>query len=74
MIMGAEGAVALQPHQERVVEEKKDLDTKIDKLKDFVEGPIHSTLVEDEQKRLATQLHHMKEYATALGQRIAAFV
>lgn len=72
--MGGTEVVALKPHQERVVEEKKDLDTKIDKLKDFVEGPVHGTLVEEEQKRLATQLHHMKEYATVLGQRIAAFV
>jgi hypothetical protein len=72
--MGRTEAVALQPHQERVVEEKKDLDTKIDKLKDFIEGPIHSTLPEEEKTRMATQLHHMKEYATVLGHRIAAFV
>lgn len=73
--MGGTGTIApLQPHQERAVQEKADLDGKIDKLTEFVEGPVHSTLPEDEKSRLATQLHHMKEYATALGQRIAAFV
>jgi hypothetical protein len=72
--MGAVEPKVLEPHQERVVEEKTSLEDKIDKLEAFIEGPIHSTLVEDEQKRLATQLHHMKEYAAVLGHRIAAFV
>lgn len=72
--MDEQATQALQPHQERVVEEKTALEDKIGKLETFIEGPIHSTLLEDEQKRLAVQLHHMKEYATVLGHRISAFV
>lgn len=72
--MGSGGTKVLAPHQERVVEEKAGLEEKIGKLEEFVTGTIHSTLGEDEQKRLALQLHHVKEYATVLGHRISAFV
>lgn len=72
--MGSEGTKVLAPHQERVVEEKTGLDEKVGKLEEFVKGTIHNTLGEDEQKRLADQLHHMKEYAKILGHRISAFV
>ena len=64
----------LKPHQQRVVEEKSDLDEKIAKLKDFTNNnPVFATLPEDEQARLTRQYDIMLAYSAVLGERIAAF-
>lgn len=63
----------MQPHQERVVQEVKDLDEKISKLEPFLKGDIFKTLVEAEQERLKSQLDHMKAYSGILHERIEAF-
>lgn len=63
----------LQPHQQRVVDEKTDLDAKMDKLTAFIDTPIFASLAEAEQERLVRQLHHMGNYTAVLGERIAAF-
>lgn len=65
--------MSMQPHQQRVVDEKAELDAKIDKLTAFIDGPIFSGLPEAEQERLVRQLHHMGHYTAVLGERIAAF-
>lgn len=64
----------MQPHQQRVVTEKKELDEKIDKLKAFIcEGPVFKTLPDAEQHRLNHQYDVMLEYSSILGARIEAF-
>ncbi len=63
----------MQPHQERVVTEKKELDEKIEKLDAFLHGAIYRTLAQGEQERLTRQLCHMTLYSKVLGERIAAF-
>jgi hypothetical protein len=63
----------MQPHQERVVTEKTELDEKIDKLDAFRAGTIFPTLAADEQDRLNMQLSHMRAYSGVLADRIAAF-
>lgn len=64
----------MQPHQQRVVDEKKDLDEKLDKLKAFIEtSPIFKSLPIDERDRLGRQFDVMAEYSSILSQRIAAF-
>jgi len=63
----------MKPHEERVVEEKKDLDGKIARLKTFVGSETFATLDEDEQDRLEEQLVVMHDYSRILGERIAAF-
>lgn len=64
----------MQPHQERVVSERKELGEKLDKLKAFIEGsPIFKSLPEEERHRLNRQFDAMAEYYSILGQRIAAF-
>jgi hypothetical protein len=63
----------MQPHQERVVTEKNQLDEKIDKLDTFRAGTIFPTLPEDEQGRLNKQLSFMRSYSGVLADRIAAF-
>lgn len=64
----------MQPHQQRVVDEKKELDDKLDKLKAFIdENPIFKGLHADERVRLCRQFDVMAEYSSILSQRIAAF-
>jgi len=63
----------MQPHQERVVAEKTELDSKIEKLDTFRHGDIYHTLTVAERDRLTRQYAHMKDYSNVLGERIAAF-
>lgn len=66
----------MQPHQDRVVAEKQELDEKLEKLLGFIEagkGPMFSKLIVEEQERLTTQARIMKEYSNILADRIAAF-
>jgi len=64
----------MQPHQERVVTEKKELDEKLNKLKTFItENPTFKTLPEGERRRLNRQWDVMLEYSNILAARIEAF-
>jgi hypothetical protein len=64
----------LQPHQQRVVDEKSELDVKIVALTAFIYGnPLHAGLDMDEQDRLAAQLSVMAEYSDILAARIYNF-
>jgi hypothetical protein len=64
----------MQAFQQRVVDEKKELDDKIAKLETFSEGPIFGGLSEAEQGRLSKQVEYMQMYSDVLGERITAFV
>jgi hypothetical protein len=69
-----ETAKALQPHQERVVAEHKELGEKIDKLKAFImESPIFQKLPDAERSRLNQQYDVMVQYSRILSARIEAF-
>jgi hypothetical protein len=61
------------PHQERVIQEMKELDEKIVKLDDFRHGKLYETLPVDERDRLTRQYAHMKDYSNVLAERIKAF-
>ena len=65
----------MQPHQQRVVTEKAELDEKLAKLSAFISSDGFSTIVtdEDERGRLVCQEEIMKDYSAILGERIAAF-
>lgn len=64
----------LQPHQQRVVDEKAELDTKATALSKFIgENPIFATIDAAEQERLREQCEVMWQYSEILGARIAAF-
>ena len=63
----------LQPHQRRVVTEKKELDEKLTKLRDFFGTELFSGLDDAEMERLQRQADHMSAYSSVLGARIAAF-
>ena len=63
----------MQPHQERVVVEKAELDERLAKLKAFLGSEAIMKVAEDEQDRLDRQADIMAEYSDILGERIAAF-
>lgn len=64
----------MQPHQQRVVEEKADLDVKVAALQKFIaESPMFEKLDLGERWRLTTQSHIMVQYSAILGERIQAF-
>lgn len=62
------------PHQQRVVDEKTELDTKAHALSQFIGlNPTFATLDPAEQERLKVQNDIMWQYSEVLGERIAAF-
>jgi hypothetical protein len=62
------------PHQQRVVEEKEELDKKVELLRKFVTtNPIFESLDVKEQGRLRKQLVCMNCYSDILGDRIRNF-
>lgn len=64
----------MKPHQQRVVDEKTELDSKLTKLGEFIEGSaIFKLLDEAEQARLVRQRGLMSQYSDVLGERITAF-
>jgi hypothetical protein len=63
----------MQPFQERVIEEKRELDEKIAKLDLFWKGDVFLTLPSAEQVLLRRQLVAMEDYSAMLGERITAF-
>lgn len=63
----------LQPHQMRVVGEKRDLDARLAKLLCFFQTPIFNDLSEAERSRLRNQARFMDGYSAVLGERIVAF-
>lgn len=65
----------LAPHQQRVVQEKEELDEKLSKLSAFIDSPNFTVTVKDENEiaRLVCQEEIMKDYSEILAERIAAF-
>ena len=63
----------LLPHEQRVVDEKAELDERRKKLTAFYSTPIFHSLSASEQSRLLAQGVAMRTYSEILGERIAAF-
>jgi hypothetical protein len=62
------------PHQQRVVDEKLELDGKIGKLDEFISNsPMYVKLSDREKRRLCRQYDVMYEYSEILGERIEVF-
>ncbi len=70
---GEHQEIAMKPHQQRVVDEMKELNIKRDKLTEFIKGDLFKTLDDGEQSRLNRQLFVMGEYAGILAERIVHF-
>ena len=63
----------MQPHQQRVVEERAELEDKLGKLQTFILSERFVSVPDDEQGRMVLQHHIMNALALVLEQRIAAF-
>jgi len=63
----------MEAYQDRVVEEKKELDDKRIKLTDFMHGDTYAGLPATEQGLLMVQLVAMKNYSNVLDRRIELF-
>lgn len=63
----------MQPYQERVVQEKKELDEKLAKLDAFGRTEQYTLLPVDEQGRLNRQHSIMEQYSQILQERINNF-
>ena len=60
-------------YQQRVIEEKEELDEKRFKLRDFRDGKVFEALPVDEKGRLNRQVEVMCSYSEILAERIANF-
>lgn len=63
----------LQPHQQRVVTEKAELDEKLGKLGTFLNSDKFHNLNIVERGQLHRQYQAMSEYSKILGERISFF-
>lgn len=59
--------------QQRVIDEKAELDARLGKLCDFFGSGAYRDLGDIDRHLLGVQLSHMRDYAHILGMRIARF-
>lgn len=66
--------MSMQPYQQRAIDEKKELDDRLEKLNSFItSSPIYSGLDAAEKGRLERQRNIMTGYSNVLRERIEAF-
>ena len=70
---GVAGAIPFAPHQQRVVDEKAELDDRAGKLNVFIGTEVFKGLPLAERGRMTRQLSLMLQLSMVLGERIAAF-
>ncbi len=67
------GGKEMLPYQQRVIDEKKELDIKLERLVGFIVSPHFLEVVGlEERRRLTSQAEMMKKYSAILGERIGA--
>ena len=64
----------MQDWQQRVIDEKIELDARREKLGEFKNTKQFIMLPLQEQERMNTQAHLMTAYSAVLGERIANFI
>ena len=72
-VVAALPSLPLEPHQQRVVDEKAELDERFAKLNAFTLTATFERLDGDERSRLLEQANLMTKYSAVLRARIAAF-
>ncbi len=63
----------MKPYQERVIEEKAELDIKREALNAFIDSDRFDTIERNEQQWLVVQADAMTTYSCVLSQRIQNF-
>lgn len=61
----------MQPHQQRVVDERQELRERLDKLENFLAGDLIKTLDHEESVLLWAQRGAMAQYLAILDRRVA---
>lgn len=65
--------VKYAPHEMRVIEEKRELKLKLNKLEDFLESDLFETLDDLDKNLLSDQFRYMMLYDDILNRRISKF-
>ena len=63
----------MSPHQQRVIDEKADIDGQLERLLASMGGPIYEKLANAEKARMTRQAAIMRLLSNVLGERIGAF-
>lgn len=63
----------MEDYQQRVADEKKELDQKLKDLRAFMHGDVYASLPAVDQGLLMVQLVAMDNYSDALARRIELF-
>lgn len=63
----------LEDYHQRVIDEKTELDTKLEKLREFQTTTKFGSIPADEKNRLYRQEEVMAEYSKILGELIESF-
>lgn len=63
----------MQPRQQRIIDDKMELDSKLKKLTHFIDSDFFNNLSRDQQSRLERQREIMVQYSDILGERNAAY-
>ena len=64
----------MQPYEQRVMDEKAELDARLERLRAFISGETFSALDGLQRDLMARQAAYMSAYSQTLGERIATFV
>lgn len=69
-------AIQFQPHQQRVVDEHKELTEKLNKLRDFLKSDFYkgANIANSEKQLLSVQADAMGMYSNILAARIELFI
>jgi len=63
----------MQPHEQRVIDEREELESKLAKLRIFLHSKVFKTLADFDQSLLMTQANVMANYSEILRLRIERF-
>lgn len=72
-LIGSQKEQKMKDWQKRVFEEKKELDSRLERLQSFLRGDIFACLIDDDQSLLERQAIIMAEYSSILRKRIHYF-
>ena len=72
-LQSVSGEARLQPHQQRVITERDELQARLTALTSFIDSELFDTLPKAEQGRLQRQKLIMIDYVAVLNERVASW-
>ena len=64
----------MQPHEQRVLDEKAELDARLERLRTFMASHVFKSLDNLQRDLMSRQASYMAAYSPTLAERIATFV